>query len=179
LIYGFDDNEKPKYVHYPAADGVTTFGTLDVLPNTRTAHLNEDDIFYLLSQGELSIDNNPAFNADSTYIRYSYQDELDQTALRLEELNEVGFAFNADGTYDVFHKSRALASGTYAISEDRSFLELKKGKYTKYYPLFSDGPGHLAFTYSFKVYTPKPLGEQLISNYILRAVVTFTEPVGK
>lgn len=96
--------------------------------------------------------------------------------LRLHELNEVGFAFNGDGTFDIFHRARSLSSGTYKISKDRGYLILKQGEYAEEYPLYSNGPNQLSFAYPFFIYTPKPLGERLVSFYLLNAVVQLTAP---
>lgn len=174
MITGIDELGRPEFIYYQDANkGLAITGVIELVSNERTGHLSEDDIFYLLSEGDLNIDNSPAFNADSTNIRYKYQEEMDKSALKLSELKDVGFAFNADGTFDVFDQNRLLSNGTFHFSKDKSKLYLKKGDFITSYPLYSEGPDHLSFAYPFLVYTPKPLGERLISSYILDAVVHF------
>lgn len=166
LEFRYVNPEKPE--HFQRIVG-------EILPNERTGHLSEDEMFYLLSQGDISIDDNPDF-VPETDIDYTDKESFDKRGLDIKDLKDVGFSFNQDGTYDIFHKSRALSSGKFRLSSDRAYLILQERDYPRTYPLYSNGPGNLAFRYTFQLSTPKPLGERMFSFYSLQTVVSFDEP---
>jgi hypothetical protein len=141
--------------------------------NDQMSHLTKDELYYLLSQGRISFGPSADFTSS---IIVSYQDEAKfiEKGLDFDQLEAVGFSFNSDGSFDVFHQDRNFKNGTYQISEDCAYLILNYEGRCEYRRLYSDGPDHLAFRWIFKIRTPKPLGEVMTSYYYLNTVVNFT-----